>query len=105
MFDSGEISAPSVGGGGGAGSDVSDPVSSSSSTTTANSSTTTNPSTHSSTLKGGQEFKQVRGSSQICTFIYVVRFVNNMASFTQNYENPTSSSTSRVGTKHGKVKL
>lgn len=52
-----------------------------------------------------QEFKQARGSTQICTFIYVIRFMNNpnLACFNQNHDNSSTSGAgmSRLGSKQG----
>lgn len=47
------------------------------------------------------EFKQARGSSQICTFIYVIRFVNNFVSYNQNYDTNNNNSASKLSNKQG----
>lgn len=61
------------------------------------SSSSSNPTTASNSNKNlnpnkPQEYKQARGSSQICTFIYLIRFVNNVkqASFETNIGNNLS---------------
>jgi hypothetical protein len=47
--------------------------------------------------------KQVRGSSQICTFIYVIRFANNvnLDSLSQNYDYNNGSNASKLGNRQG----